>query len=452
VYPGSFWKFSLGFGVVLTGLCLLAQKRLAEEKLAQNSYLAQGVVLVTLGFITYFSRPTLGLVLAAESVVLLVLNSYRKNSILSAASYAIGAVAVVLQIWETQKFDWRGLYSGAAVGAFMLFNAIWRNERVSDPKQIPVKPVWFSSLALLMWFVTTWQNASPQNLGLTLAIEASMITTAFYLVNLRAASRTSPCYLPFEVGAHAFSAVAVTMQVLATNKFDLRAIYFGTIVGALMVFNAVCRNKRATDARGVALMPAYFSLLALSMWLVVTLQNTERAHLPPVLATEALLITGSYYLLKLRELSFMAQGFLLLAQLLVVWSWLQRAPAPAWWNSVSVIAVTAALSHWWQRQKTLPCKKAISQLMESLYALAAVGLLFFWLQPIFGVPDSRAGAVDVTGLGSPLRFGRIPVHGAGAFGWRCIPCAPMETGRGTAGLQFHPDTGRFGLFLAAGFG
>src|SRR5262245_30179039 len=413
VYPGSFWKFSLGFGVMLIGLCLLAQNRLAEEKIAQNSYLAQGVVLVTLGFITYFSRPTLALVLAQECVVLLVLNSYRKSTALSAASYAIGAVAVVLQIWETQKFDWRGLYSGAAVGTFMFFNAIWRNECVSHPKQIALKPFWFSSLALLMWFVTTWQNAFPQNLGLTLAVEASLITAVFYLLNLRASSWTLPCYLPFEAGAHAFSAVAVAMQVLATDKFDPKALYLGAIVGALMVFNATCRNKRETDARGVALMPAYFSLLALSMWLEVTLQNTERTHLPPVLALEALLITASYYLLKLRELSFMAQGYLVLAQLLVLWNWVQRAPAAAWWNPASVIAVTIALSHWWQRQKTLPCERPILQLMESLYALAAVGVLFFWLQPIFGVPGSHTTWLWLT---SVVSVG-IAVYGALTRAW-----------------------------------
>ena len=71
-YPGSFWKWALGFGVTLCALaegCRWTRPRLDSE--TEGTYFLEGIVLVTLGFITYFSGWQLGLVLAAQSVVLL---------------------------------------------------------------------------------------------------------------------------------------------------------------------------------------------------------------------------------------------------------------------------------------------------------------------------------------------------------------------------------------------
>ena len=70
VHTGGFWKFSLGYGAALLALAVLAQKFLSAEPLAKNSYLTQGLLLVTLGFISKFSGLQLSLVLGAESVVL----------------------------------------------------------------------------------------------------------------------------------------------------------------------------------------------------------------------------------------------------------------------------------------------------------------------------------------------------------------------------------------------
>ena len=55
VHTGGFWKVCLGYGAVLLALAGLAQKFLPAEPLAKNSYLTQGLLLVTLGFISKFS-------------------------------------------------------------------------------------------------------------------------------------------------------------------------------------------------------------------------------------------------------------------------------------------------------------------------------------------------------------------------------------------------------------
>ncbi|MCX6916592.1 MAG: hypothetical protein NT167_26695 [Verrucomicrobia bacterium] len=86
VDTGGFWKFALIYGSVLLVLAEVARRVLAAEPLAKNGYLTQGLLLVTVGFITKYSGLQLALILAAESVVLLVAGQQRKNQVLLAGS------------------------------------------------------------------------------------------------------------------------------------------------------------------------------------------------------------------------------------------------------------------------------------------------------------------------------------------------------------------------------
>ncbi|MGA3145446.1 MAG: DUF2339 domain-containing protein [Verrucomicrobiota bacterium] len=79
VHHGGFWKFSLGYGVVLLGLAALARWTLAAEPLTKNSYLTQGLLLATVGLITKFAGLKLALLLGTESVVLLTLGLLSRN-------------------------------------------------------------------------------------------------------------------------------------------------------------------------------------------------------------------------------------------------------------------------------------------------------------------------------------------------------------------------------------
>jgi hypothetical protein len=63
-----------------------------------------------------------------------------------------------------------------------------------------------------------------------------------------------------------------------------------------------------------------------------------------------------------------------------------------WWNPASVIAITLAIAQWWQRQKTLKLEGALRLVMQAIYALAVVGLLYFWLEPHFAAPTWLAFA------------------------------------------------------------
>lgn len=292
VQHAGFWKFSLAYGAVLLGLAELSRRLFTTESLARNSYLTQGLLLVTVGLI---SNPDvaglhLALLLGAESVVLLTLGTARKSLILQAGSYITAALAVGWGLDGLERDNWHGVYLDTALGAMMAFNALWSHRQVKRSKNL-VRPV-----------------------------------------------------------------------------------------------------------------PAFFTVLALGGWLATTWYNTSSANFPLALAIETVLLTSSVYLLGVREMALFGQGFLLLAQ----GSWLlQFSPssvAPPWWNPVLIIAITLGLSHWWQHQRTLASGSHLNVIWQALYALALVGMLYYWLEPLAAAPAwlvwTSALAVGITAYGA----------------------------------------------------
>jgi hypothetical protein len=259
VQTGSFWEFALVFGAVLLALAESARRFLAAEPLAKNTYLTQGLLVVTAGVVFKFAGMDLALMLALESVTLLLLGQLRKSLVLQTGAYITAAMAVGWSMATMKPFDHRGLFLGAGLGALMLFNA----------------------------FLAHRQAASSRSL--------------------------------------------------------LRA------------------------------QPGYFTVLALAVWLVATLNNTSREQFPVVLAIEAIGIILSIYLLRVREISLPGLAYLAIAQL--VWSaeaFTGPAPAP-WWNPVLMILLALGLSFWWQRQRVL-----------DLHSQTEFGGLVFGRLPVFG--------------------------------------------------------------------
>jgi len=271
VHTGGFWKISLGYGAVLLALAGLAQKMLPAEPLTKNAYLTQGLLLVTLGFISKFAGLQLALVLGVESVVLFILGTQRQSAVLKFFAYAAAALATGWCVANLNQFDRHGLCTGAGLGAFLIFNAFW---------------------------------------------------------------------------AHRADA-GKSMQPLRAE-------------------------------------PSFFTLLAIACWLATTWFNTTAEHLPLALAAEAVALTFSIYLLRVREITLLGQGFLVLAQ--VAWFVPFLNVTPPWWNPLALIAVTVGLGHWWQKQKTLVVEKNFSTGCQSIFALAAVALALVWLHPLVSAP------------------------------------------------------------------
>ncbi len=384
VHHGGFWKFSLCYGAVLLGLAVLARRFLATDKLSRNAYLTQGLLLVTLGFLTYYSGLRLSLVLGVESVILVVLGRQWKSRVMEGASLITAALAAGWGIATIQPFDHNGLIMGSAVGGLLLFNAFWlRRETTFQQSSSHPQIIFYTALSLAIWFVTTWDNARPDWRGLVLACEsAAFMIACHHLIN------RSLYY-----GAFLFAAAAVAWEIFALgNQFfayqlPLRAgLAQGAIIGALMIFNALWERRASppSDA-GRAFCPpvTFLTCLGLLSWLMTTCVFTPREYLAPLLALEALLFTAAYYPLRLKEISLFGQVFLLLAQSLWLYDSVADHVSRPWWNPASIILVTLVLAQWWQRQKTLLFKQPVGLVLQGIYALAIVGLLHFWLQPRF---------------------------------------------------------------------
>lgn len=276
VDAGGLWRFCLGYGTVLLALAELSRRFLASEPLSKNTYLVQGLVLVTVGLVSKFldTPRTLALVLAAESVILFVLGTLRKSVLLQTGAYLAGAMAIGWGVDGLERDDPRGLWLGVAMGALMAVNACWAEGRMgwADRREFRPVPAYFTVLALVMWIATTWFNTRPDNF-------------------------------------------------------------------------------------------------------------------PVVLAIEAVVLTASVYALRVREFALLGQGLLVLAHL----AWLTRfvggPEVTSWWNPVLLIAVTLGLSHWWQRQRIVESVASLGLLYQTLYGLAVVAVVLVWLEPRCSPPE-----------------------------------------------------------------
>ena len=187
VHSGGFWKLSLSYGAVLLALALLAKKLLPVEPLAKNAYLTQGLLLVTLGFITKFTGHQLALVLGVESVVLFLTGTQRRSLVLKFFAYTAAVLATGWCVVNLNHLDPRGLWTGVALGGLMIFNALWahRNSLASNSQPLRAEPSAFTVLAFASWLAVTWFNTSAEHLPLALAAETVVFTFSIYLLRVR---------------------------------------------------------------------------------------------------------------------------------------------------------------------------------------------------------------------------------------------------------------------------
>ncbi len=179
-------------------------------------------------------------------------------------------------------------------------------------------------------------------------------------------------------GAFITAALAVAWGFAGMKK-EMAELWLGTAVGALLIFNACGTRRHAAPPNE----SSGFAALALLMWLVTTWVNCPPEWLGPVLACEAVLFTGSFYLLKVRALTLFGQGYLVLAQIFWLVETLSTNPGRPWWNPAVIITATLVISHWWQRQTALDTNRETRNHFQAVFALAVVGILFFWLHPTF---------------------------------------------------------------------
>ena len=390
VHQHGFWKFSLIYGSALFVLWLAARKLLAEDRFCQNAYLTQGLLLVTLGFITYFTGMILGLVLATESVMLTLIGKQMKSRVMRYASMLAALLSVG---WAMASLDPHHLpirddiIKGIAIGAAMLFQAFWLDRDKSwQENRVNLRNIFYTVLALGMWCFTTWRFSGHEWRGALFAVE----TIAFVLACRPLRNqilRDGACV--FGAGAAGWEFYYLGDQYLARALAKPIGLAPGILVGVAMILCALWeKSVKQPEPPKKPFNPVVtlFSGFGLVAWLAATWTFVPREYLAPALAVEALLLTASLYVLRLDELPLFGQIFLLLAQVLWLVDSIANRARPPWWNPVTVIAVTLALAQWTQRQKALAMQQSVRLLMQGVYALAAVGLLYYWLEPQFTAP------------------------------------------------------------------
>lgn len=300
VNAGRFWQFALGYGSALLILAELSRHFLASEPITKNTYLTQGLVLITVGLVAKFTGTQLALVLAAESVILFILGTLRKNIFLQTGAYISGAMSVGWGIDSLQRDDFSRLILGAALGGLMALNACW----------------------------SAWRR-------------------------------------------------------LWADRRELRP------------------------------EPAYFTLLALVMWIATTWFNTTTATFPLALGVEAVVLTMTTYFLRVRELALMGQFLLVLAHVSWLAKFIDPLMPPPWWNPLLLLGLTLGLSHWWQKQQTITLRPAVNTVFQSIYAIAIITILHNWLGPQFTsetwIAVTSLLAIAVTGYAVKTRLWLLAV-------------------------------------------
>lgn len=189
---GGVWAFFLMYGAVLLALSHTAKSFLPAEPLARNAYLVQGLVLVTSGLVAKFSGVHLGLMLATQSVVLLVLGhgfaaEARLTGVILRTSSAIAAgMAVIAGMTGLRQHDPGTMAMGAGVGLLVFANAV-----LADRKSLPAKAgearpavLYYAAVAMLMWVVTTHVNTSAAAFPLVVLAEGVLLTLSIYLLRV----------------------------------------------------------------------------------------------------------------------------------------------------------------------------------------------------------------------------------------------------------------------------
>ena len=145
-----------------------AWQRLREDKLCVNAYLSQGLLLITVGFITQYAGLNLALILATESVLLTLSNRFMRSRVLHAGAYASAILSVGWALTTMVPLARPDLIIGSFIGAAMIANAAFSRWKENERIEL-LSTVLFTVLGLLVWFFTTWNQTQGQARGLAQA-------------------------------------------------------------------------------------------------------------------------------------------------------------------------------------------------------------------------------------------------------------------------------------------
>ncbi len=286
-------------------------------------------------------------------------------------------------------------------GAVLLGLAAFARTRL--PQEPSVRAAYLTQ-GLLLVTLGLITKFSGQQLAVLLAAESVVLLT----LGLRQPSRL------LRAGAFVVATLAAGWFVLGYEAGQPVALGLG--VTGLLLFNAWWMGRHEGPADTTLLRPrtTWLSLLPLVAGAATILQHAaSNSRIAVWLMGAGLLLTLSVHVLRTREITLFAQGYLFLAHGFWLGSGGGWSALPAW-RPVLLLLGTLAVIHWWTRQTVLGNRK-LAETFETGYALAVVALLYSWLHGHFAEPQwllvSSALALAVTTYGALTRAWRLAAAG-----------------------------------------
>lgn len=388
--------FLMAFGAVLVGLSVAASSLLREEKLARDAYLTQGLVLITVGIIVKFSGTSLALMLAAETLILLLLGQQQRDKLLLGAAHVSAALSAVFTIATLDKSSTKSIYLGVAVGALMFASGVLRHRatQAGIKQEARLSVGYFALLSLGLWSATTSYHASPEASSAILALTALAVTLSMYVFRAR----------EFALVAQLQCVLALFQWIAGRLDGSLSAVHWSAaaVAGSALALSHWWQVQKielrtmklyAQGIYGVGI------ILVSCLWVI--------AHISPewqMVAYTGLAVCATAYAVatRLYPLAGAAQMCLIPAVLLFLFG--DSSSEIAWLRSLAPIAALGLLSGF-ATYRVLPKMRAEERLAVPLLAFArvyrwgAVFLALWWIR-VF-VPESHQTLV-CAGVGAAV--------------------------------------------------
>ncbi len=189
-YRADFWKFATIFGAVLLVIGALCHRRV--DGATAGVYRMQGLLLITLAIVTYFSGWQLGLMLALQTAVLTSAASWRCSRVLLLAAMLAGIVATIAMFGHVIDNRAFSVILPVSATGTLLLAAGWIAKHRPRGETPELYPQWFATASAIftilgpgVWFFGMWMRAGSPVLPAALGAMAVAMTLAAPFLQLR---------------------------------------------------------------------------------------------------------------------------------------------------------------------------------------------------------------------------------------------------------------------------
>lgn len=330
--PDSFWIFSIVLGAALLGLSLIATRRMAENRAVDGAYFAQGLLLVTTGIVAHFTGPSLALLLALESALLLGASRWRHGLICDIAAALAALLALGVTLYEIQWATAPPTLLTGAVAAVLLFDAWWSKRLRGLLASLDARGAFYSLLALVaVWAITARLAEPPWQSVIVSALAVAGL--ALLLVSLPEAALLAQAFLVF--GIWEFSA----REFDSPTMWWMPALHAGIALGLMHWWQRQRFFDLGRFAQAFESGAAFFGVLAGALWLQIHCDLDQR-----LLVMSGLGFATLIYGVATRSWPLAWVGQIFTAASVIAFFESLYAPEIAWWVALVPVVNVGATS------------------------------------------------------------------------------------------------------------